>query len=190
MRMRHRWGALLAAAAAVATLPGTASYATVSDEPPTLVAASTLADQPVHSFVQASAWQPVEHGWRSRFRVVTVPQERTVIHVRWRSPTFLLRPGESAFTTREQYSSQGAPDARLAMSDSFRICFPKSGTCTPWWVGGAAGSPFPSGLITYDETGWDRSPWTGPTAKAYFQWRLIWRQDNADRSDVTLRVQL
>lgn len=190
MRRLHRYVVLVAAVAVVAALPGTASWATVGDEPPTLMAESTLAGQSVPSLVHASAWQPVKHGWRSRLRIVTAPQERTVVHVRWRSPTFVLRPGESVFTTREQYSSQGAPNARVAISDSFRICFTRSGACTPWWVGGAAGSSFPSSLITYDETGWGRSPWTGQKARAYFQWRFIWRQDNADRSDVTLQVQL
>jgi hypothetical protein len=190
MRGRYRYSLLAAAAAMAATFPGNAAHATAGEAPPTLVAESTIAGHSVSTLVQAADWQPLKAGWQTRFHLETAPQERTVIHVRWRSPTFMLSPGKSVFRTQVTYKAQGAPGARVRNTDSFRICFAKSGDCTPWWVAGAAGSPFPNGFITYDVTGWERSPWTGHKARAYFQWRFIWRQDNAAYSDVTLLVQL
>ena len=190
MRIRRRHTLLAAALAAVATLPETASYAMPADDPPTLVAESSIAGQSVPSLVQASAWQPLKAGWESRVRIVTAPLERTAIHVRWQSPTFVLKRGESVFRTQEKYQAQGAPGTHVAITDTFRICFTRSGSCTRWYLGGAAASPFPTGLITYDVIGWHRSPWTGKEATAYFQWRFTWLQDNAGQADVTLLVQL
>ena len=190
MRRRHHNRLLVAGLTVAVTLPATAVHAIAGDTPPALVAQSSIAGQSVPSLVQASAWQPLNAGWQTRVHIETAPQERTVIHIRWRSPSFMLSPGKSVFRTQVTYKAQGPPGSRVANTDSFRICFVKSGDCTPWWVSGAAGSLFPNGFLTYDVTGWERSPWTGDKARAYFQWRFIWLQNNAAYADVTLLVQL
>lgn len=193
MTMRRCRVPLVAAVVVVAAaFPATVGYAASTDQAPTLVAESTLAGQPVPSLVQASPWQRMKHGWQSHIRSKTRPGERTTLHVQWRSPTFVLRRGTSFFRTSEQYVHQGTPDARIAFTDGFRVCFAKSRKCAPWLVAGGSGPQmlaYPPGTVS-NESGWDPSPWLGRKTTVYVQWRFTWRQDNADDADLTLKVQL
>ena len=97
------------------------------------------------------------------------------------------------FTTHERYQTQGTPDADVAITDDFRICFVTSHNCMPWFLGGASG---PSQMLSsppyvaFDETGWGRSPWMHKKVAAYIQWRFTWRQENADYADLTVQVAL